>query len=192
MRKLLVAHRSACWPAGLFACRPGFAQALPNINSLSVRYNTRKAAVKPEGELKAQIDAVDKAIAEASRLGNIGEVRRQIAKGLALLDKARVDAAARLPEFAGAAERAHGDRFVGAVRAAPRADLPPGDRADAGTDREGRDAQARAAAARRDARRLPPLAARARARARSTASAATCASRRSRWSSISPASKTAR
>jgi hypothetical protein len=38
------------------------------------------------GELKAQIDAVDKAIAEASRLGQTGEVRRQIAKGLALLN----------------------------------------------------------------------------------------------------------
>ena len=61
-------------------------QALPNISSLSVRYNTRKATAKPEGELKAQIDAVDKEIAEASRLGKIGEVRRQIAKGLALLD----------------------------------------------------------------------------------------------------------
>ncbi|MFA5909087.1 MAG: PHB depolymerase family esterase [Vicinamibacterales bacterium] len=62
------------------------AQALPNISSLSVRYNTRKATVKPQGELKAQIDAVDKEIAAANRLGRIGEVRRQIAKGMTLLD----------------------------------------------------------------------------------------------------------
>lgn len=62
------------------------AQALPNISSLSVRYNTRKATVKPEGELKAQIDEVDRAIASANKLGQVGEVRRQIARGLALLD----------------------------------------------------------------------------------------------------------
>lgn len=62
------------------------AQALPNISSLSVRYNTRKATVKPDGELKAQIDAVDKEIAAANKQGRLGEVRRQIAKGLALLD----------------------------------------------------------------------------------------------------------
>ena len=64
-----------------------FAQALPNINSLSVRYNSIKSAAKAEGELKAQIDDVDKAIAEARRTGNTGEVRRQIAKGLTLLNK---------------------------------------------------------------------------------------------------------
>ena len=62
------------------------AQALPNISSLSVRYNTRKATVKPEGELKIQIDAVDKEIAAANRAGKAGEVRRQIAKGMSLLD----------------------------------------------------------------------------------------------------------
>jgi predicted esterase len=62
------------------------AQALPNISSLQVRYNTRKATVKPDGELKAQIDAVDKEIAAANKQGRLGEVRRQIAKGLALLD----------------------------------------------------------------------------------------------------------
>jgi predicted esterase len=63
------------------------AQALPNINSLSVRYNSLKTAAKPEGELKAQIDEVDKAIADARRTGNMGEVRRQIAKGLTVLNK---------------------------------------------------------------------------------------------------------
>ncbi len=64
------------------------AQALPNISSLSVRYNTRKATVKPDGELKAQIDAVDREIAAANKQGRVGEVRRQIARGMALLDGA--------------------------------------------------------------------------------------------------------
>jgi predicted esterase len=85
----------ARWPVGLLVvgllvCRPvglAYAQALPNINSLSVRYNALKTAAKAEGELKAQLDEVDKAIGEARRTGNTGEVRRQIAKGLVLLDK---------------------------------------------------------------------------------------------------------
>ncbi len=63
------------------------AQALPNINSLSVRYNSQKTAAKAEGELKAQLDEVDKAIADARRIGNIGEVRRQLAKGMTLLSQ---------------------------------------------------------------------------------------------------------
>jgi hypothetical protein len=62
------------------------AQALPNVNLTRVLYNSRKATVRPEGELKAQVDAVDAAIAEATKLGQTGEVRRQIARGLALLD----------------------------------------------------------------------------------------------------------
>jgi predicted esterase len=60
---------------------------LPNINSLSVRYNAMKTAAKAEGELKALLDDVDKTIAEARRAGNMGEVRRQIAKGMTLLNK---------------------------------------------------------------------------------------------------------
>ena len=64
-----------------------FAQALPNINSLSVRYNSQKTAARAEGELKAQLDEVDKAIADARRAGNSGEMRRQFAKGMALLNK---------------------------------------------------------------------------------------------------------
>ncbi len=62
-----------------------FAQALTNLNSLSVRYNSQKTSAKPDGELKAQLDEVDKAIAEARRTGNNGELRRQFAKGMALL-----------------------------------------------------------------------------------------------------------
>lgn len=65
----------------------GFAQALPNINLLSVRYNSQRTAAKPEGELKVQIDEVDKAIADARRTGNAAEMRRQIARGMTLLNK---------------------------------------------------------------------------------------------------------
>jgi predicted esterase len=64
-----------------------FAQALPNINSLSVRYNSQKTAARAEGELKVQLDEVDKAIAEARRTGNTAEVRRQLARGFALLNQ---------------------------------------------------------------------------------------------------------
>jgi poly(3-hydroxybutyrate) depolymerase len=41
--------------------------------------------VKPEGELKAQIDAIDRELAEATRLGRTGDVRRLLAKGTTLL-----------------------------------------------------------------------------------------------------------
>src|SRR5262245_15108957 len=60
-------------------------QALPNLSSVRVRYNTQKATVRPEGELKAKIDDLDKQIAEASRLGRVGELRRLFAKGTTLL-----------------------------------------------------------------------------------------------------------
>lgn len=62
-----------------------FAQALPNINSATVRYNSLKNALKAEGELKAQLDEVDKAIAAARTAGNAGELRRQLAKGMTLV-----------------------------------------------------------------------------------------------------------
>ncbi len=61
------------------------AQALPNLSSVRVAYNTRKATTNPQGELKAQIDDVDKAITAATRAGNVGEARRQLARGMALL-----------------------------------------------------------------------------------------------------------
>jgi predicted esterase len=61
------------------------AQALPNLSTMRVLYNTRKVTTNPQGELKAQIDEVDKAIAEAQKLGRTGELRRQFAKGMALL-----------------------------------------------------------------------------------------------------------
>ena len=61
------------------------AQAPPNLALARVRYNSLKNSTKAEGELKAQIDAIDKEIAEALRLGQISQVRRLLAKGTALL-----------------------------------------------------------------------------------------------------------
>src|SRR5205814_10105013 len=61
------------------------AQALTSLASVRVGYNTRKNTVKPQGELKAQIDALDQQIAEATRLGRNGELRRLFAKGVTLL-----------------------------------------------------------------------------------------------------------
>src|SRR4029077_5710400 len=60
-------------------------QALTNLSSLRVGYTTRKNTVKPQGELKAQIDAIDAQIADAARLGRNGELRRLYAKGNTLL-----------------------------------------------------------------------------------------------------------
>lgn len=61
------------------------AQALPNLSSVRVSYNTRKETVKPQGELKAQIDEIDKEIQAATRVGRLGDVRRLYARGMALL-----------------------------------------------------------------------------------------------------------
>jgi poly(3-hydroxybutyrate) depolymerase len=69
----------------LLGSASAWTQALPNLNSLRVRYNTQKITTKPDGELKAQIDQIDKELAEATRAGRTGEVRRLFAKGLALL-----------------------------------------------------------------------------------------------------------
>ena len=64
---------------------PAAGQALPNFNSLRVRYNSQKNAVNPQGELKAQIDAIDRELTTATLLGRTGEMRRLYAKGMALL-----------------------------------------------------------------------------------------------------------
>src|SRR6185295_14026528 len=69
----------------LVAPAVAFPQALTNLSSLRVGYTTRKNTVKPQGELKAQIDALDAQIAEAVRLGRNGELRRLYAKGNTLL-----------------------------------------------------------------------------------------------------------
>src|SRR6266481_673674 len=74
--------------AGLIAVMPvlASAQSLTSLASVRVGYTTRKNTVKPQGELKAQIDALDAQIAEASRLGRNGELRRLFPKGLSLLN----------------------------------------------------------------------------------------------------------
>jgi predicted esterase len=61
------------------------AQAQTSLSSLRVGYTTRKNTVKPQGELKAQVDAIDQQIAEAARQGRTGELRRLFAKGTTLL-----------------------------------------------------------------------------------------------------------
>jgi hypothetical protein len=70
----------------LLAPAPALPQALTSLSSLRVGYTTRKNTVKPQGELKAQIEALDAQIAEAARFGRNGELRRLFAKGVALLN----------------------------------------------------------------------------------------------------------
>jgi poly(3-hydroxybutyrate) depolymerase len=62
-----------------------FAQALPNIGLAQVRYRTLRATAQPDGALKQEIDAIDKALAEAIKTGRVGEARRLLAKGTTLL-----------------------------------------------------------------------------------------------------------
>src|SRR4051812_20477381 len=62
------------------------AQAQTSLSSLRVGYTSRKNTVKPTGELKAQIDQIDRDLADATRLGRTGEIRRLVAKGMALLN----------------------------------------------------------------------------------------------------------
>src|SRR5262245_59914937 len=80
-------HRLALTAAIALIATADFAhaQALTSLSSLRVGYTTRKNTVKPEGELKAAIDAVDREIAEATRLGKTAEMRRLFAKGQTLL-----------------------------------------------------------------------------------------------------------
>ncbi|MES2176749.1 MAG: PHB depolymerase family esterase [Gemmatimonadota bacterium] len=74
--------------AGLFSALAAAdlgAQALTNITSLYVSYATRKNTVKPEGELKARLDTLEREFRAANSAGRTGEVRRLLAKGNALL-----------------------------------------------------------------------------------------------------------
>ncbi len=61
------------------------AQTQVAIASAQARYNALKASVKPDGALRSEIDAIDKAVAEAMRLGRPGEAMRLLAKGTARL-----------------------------------------------------------------------------------------------------------
>ena len=78
-RLLLVAIICAIVPA------TAWPQAQTSLSSLRVRYNTRKVSVQPAGALKAEIDAIDRELAEVSRLGRTGDMRRLLAKGTARL-----------------------------------------------------------------------------------------------------------
>jgi poly(3-hydroxybutyrate) depolymerase len=78
----------------VFVPAPALPQALTSLASVRVAYTTRKNTVKPQGELKAQLDALEAQVAEAARLGRTGEVRRLYAKGMTLLaGRAWTDAA---------------------------------------------------------------------------------------------------
>ena len=66
---------------------PAFPQ-LPNLALTRLGYTVRKRTVNPQGELKEKIDAIDRQLGEATRLGRTSEVRHLIAKGLALLNGA--------------------------------------------------------------------------------------------------------
>ncbi|MBI4477507.1 MAG: hypothetical protein HY654_10060, partial [Acidobacteria bacterium] len=80
--KLAPALAIVCWLVPSTA----LAQALPNLATARVRYNTLKNTTTPQGELKAQIDTIDRELADATRLGRTAEVRRLLAKGTALLN----------------------------------------------------------------------------------------------------------
>jgi predicted esterase len=61
-------------------------QSLPNLPLARLQYTVRKRTTKADGDLKAKLDANDRELAEATRAGKQGEVRRLIAKGMTLLD----------------------------------------------------------------------------------------------------------
>jgi poly(3-hydroxybutyrate) depolymerase len=74
-------------PLVVLLAAPAVAQAPPNLALARVRYNSLKTSVQPVGDLKVQIDLIDKEIAEALRLGQVSQVRRLLARGTALLSK---------------------------------------------------------------------------------------------------------
>ena len=80
-RLLLVAIICAVVPA------TAWSQAQTSLSSLRVRYNTRKATVQPAGALKVEIDAIDRELAEVSRLGRTGDMRRTIGDSRAPPDR---------------------------------------------------------------------------------------------------------
>ncbi|MCX6572446.1 MAG: alpha/beta hydrolase-fold protein [Candidatus Aminicenantes bacterium] len=61
------------------------AQARPNLSVARLVYNAAKSQANPQGDLKGQLAVIDKAIAEAMRMGRTGEVRRLLAQGQTLL-----------------------------------------------------------------------------------------------------------
>jgi predicted esterase len=69
----------------LSVAAPAFPQSLPNLALANLNYTVRKRTVNPQGELKEKIDQNDRDMAEARRVGRIGDVRRLLAKGQVLL-----------------------------------------------------------------------------------------------------------
>jgi len=69
----------------MWAAVPAFPQSLPNLALANLNYTVRKRTVNPQGELKQKIDGNDREMAEARRVGRMGDVRRLLAKGQVLL-----------------------------------------------------------------------------------------------------------
>jgi predicted esterase len=81
--KIPRAHLIVILFTGLMA--PALPQSLPNLALTRLSYTVRKRTVNPQGDMKIKIDALDTQLAEATRSGNLGEVRRLLAKGMVLL-----------------------------------------------------------------------------------------------------------
>jgi poly(3-hydroxybutyrate) depolymerase len=64
---------------------PAMSQSLPNLALTRLSYTVRKRVVNPTGDLKTKIDAIDAQLAVATRLGEIGEIRRLLAEGMTLM-----------------------------------------------------------------------------------------------------------
>jgi predicted esterase len=81
-------HLRSLLPVLLFATMlpSALPQSLPNMALVRLRYTVLKRTTKMDGDLKAKIDANDKALEDATRLGNISDQRRLIAKGMTLLE----------------------------------------------------------------------------------------------------------
>ena len=65
----------------------GPAQTRPNLLITRLIYNSLKAQAKPEGALKEALDSLEKDVAQAAGAGRESEIRRLLAKGIALLQK---------------------------------------------------------------------------------------------------------
>jgi predicted esterase len=83
MKRLAVVPIAAAIALALAA--PAFPQSLPNLALANLNYTVRKRTVNPQGELKEKIDQNDRDMAEARRVGRMGDVRRLLAKGQTLL-----------------------------------------------------------------------------------------------------------
>src|ERR1700722_18001711 len=81
--KITRLYRIAIVLAGLIA--PALTQSLPNLPLTRLGYTVRKRTVNPQGDMKNRIDALDAQLNEETRRGNLGEVRRLLAKGMVLL-----------------------------------------------------------------------------------------------------------